>query len=107
MVTYPDLSSLSNNPNIGNFLSLPNASYPYFWAWIMAGIWFIITSTLYFKEKERIGKSRLLGSMAVACFAILVLSTIGSILGIISLEILVYILVISMIIIGIWFFSIK
>ncbi len=104
-ISFPDFSTLPTNSTIGNFLALPNASYPYFWAWIIAGIWFIIASTLYFKEKEKIGKGRLLSAMSVSCFAILMLSTIGTILGIISLEIMIYILVFSMFIIGVWFFS--
>lgn len=105
MVNYPDLSSLQNDSGIGELLSIPNASYPYFWMWIFAGIWFILTSTLYFKEKERVGRGKLLASMSVSCFVIIILSVIGSIVGFIQLEILVYILVVCFIIIGIWFFS--
>ena len=107
MVTFPDLSNLSSDSTIGNFLSLPNATYPYFWAWILGAIWFIISSTLYFTEKEKRTKANLLSSMAVSCFAILILSLTGTILGIVSLEIMIYILVISALIIGIWIFSNK
>ena len=107
MVSYPDLGNLSTNSTIGDLMAFPNASYPYFWAWIFVGLWFIITSTLYFKEKERLGKQKLLSAMSVSCLVILMLSTIGSILGIISLEIMTYILVLSFLIIGIWFFSTK
>ena len=105
MVSFPDFSNLSSNPDIGDLLSLPNASYPYFWAWIIASIWFIITSTLYFKGKERMGKEKLLSCMAVATFPIIVLSVIGTIVGFITLNIMIYIIVISFVIIGIWFFS--
>ncbi len=105
MVSYPDLSSLSNSSGIGKFLSLPNASYPYFWAWIFGGIWFIIVLTLYFKEKEgkRIGD--ILSSMAVSSFAIMILALLGTITGFISNEIMIYILVISIVLIAVWFFS--
>ncbi len=105
MVEYPDLSVLNNQSGIGGLLSLPNASYPYFWAWILGGIWAIITFTTYFVEKEKEGKGRMLSSMAVACLVIIFLSTIGTIVGFVSVEIMVYILVISMIIIAIWFFT--
>ncbi len=105
MADFPDLSSLSNNSDIGEFLSLPNASYPYFWAWIIGGIWFIITLALYFKEKERKGFGNLLSSMAVSCFAVLILSLIGTIVGFISVEIMIYILVLSFVMIAVWFFS--
>ncbi len=105
MVNFPDLSSLSNSSGIGEFLSLPNASYPYFWAWIIGGIWMIITMTLYFKEKEKKGFGNILSSMAVSCFAVLVLSLIGTIVGFISVEIMIYILVLGFAIIAVWFFS--
>lgn len=105
MVSYPDLSSLNNGSGIGGMMSLPNASYPYYWAWIIGAIWFIIVLTMYFKEKEKSTKSNMLSSMAVACLAILFLSVIGTVLGIISLDIMIYILVISLVIIAIWFFS--
>ncbi len=105
MVEYPNLSSLDNSSGIAGLLSLPNASYPFFWAWILGGIWIIIVLTMYFKEVEKVGKSRILSSMAVASLAILLLSTIGTVLTIVSIEIMVNILVLSMLIIGIWFFS--
>ncbi len=107
MVDYPDLSSLTNSSGIGGLLSLPNASYPYFWAWILGGLWVIITLTTYIKEKDKIGKGRILSSMAVACLAILFLGTIGTVLGIVSVDIMVYILVFSLIIIGLWFIPTK
>jgi len=105
MVSYPDLSSLNNASGIAGLMSIPNASYPYFWAWILGGIWVIIVTTMYFVDKDKTGKGKILSSMAVACFAILLLSVIGTVLGIVSTEIMVYILVISAIIIAIWIFS--
>ncbi len=105
MVDYPDLSSLDSGSGIAGLMSLPNSSYPYFWAWILSGIWVIMVLTMYFKEVEKVGKAKILSSMAVASFAILVLSTIGTVLTIISVEIMVNILVLSLIVIGIWLFS--
>ena len=107
MVEYPNLSNLGNDSGIAGFMALPNSSYPYFWAWILGGIWTIMVLTMYFKEVEKVGKAKILSSMAVASFAILLLSTIGTVLTIVSVEIMVIILVLSMIIIGIWFFSSK
>ncbi len=104
MVTYPDLSSLSNDSGIGGLLQVPPSAYPYYWLWIMAALWAIITTTLYFKEKERKGFGFLLASMAIAGFAIILLSTIGTVVGFISVEIMVFILVFVLLIIGIWFF---
>ncbi len=107
MVDYPDLSSLSSDSGIAGFMALPNASYPYFWAWILGGIWTIMVLTMYFKEVEKVGKAKILSSMAVASLAILLLSTIGTVLTIVSVEIMVTILVLSLLIIAIWFFSTK
>jgi len=107
MVSYPDLSSLNETAGIGGILSLPSSAYPYFWAWIMGGLWIIITLSLYFTEREKKGIGNILSSMAVSCLAILVLSTIGTIVGFITLEIMIYILVLSFLIIGVWFFSSK
>lgn len=103
---FYDLSNLNENTtNIGTLLAIPNSSYPYFWAWILLGIWLIITSTLYFKEKEKIGRGKLLASMSVACFCIIILATLGSLLGIITSEIMIRTLVLCIVIIAIWFFT--
>ncbi len=107
MVEYPDLSNLNNGSGISGLMSLPNSSYPFFWAWILGGIWLIIVLTLYFKETEKLGRGKILSSMAVASFAIILLSTIGSVFKIVSAEIMVNILVLSLVIIGVWFFSSK
>lgn len=107
MVTYPDLSNLNNQSGIGGLMNLPSSSYPYFWAWILGGLWIIISLTLYFTEKDKVGKGRILSSMSVASFAIIILATIGTVLGIISVDIIIYILVLGLIIIGIWWFSVK
>lgn len=107
MVTYPDLSSLNNESGIAGLMSLPNSSYPYFWAWILGGIWIIMVLTMYFKEVGKVGKANILSSMAVASFAILLLSAIGTVLTIVSVEIMVTILVLTLLVIAIWFFSSK
>jgi hypothetical protein len=107
MVNYPNLSSLNNESGVAGLMSIPNSSYPYFWAWILGGIWSIIVLTMYFKENEKIGKAKILSSMAVASLAILFLSTIGTVLTIISVDIMINILVLSLIIIAVWFFSSK
>lgn len=105
MTNFPDLSNLSTNPSVGNVLSLPNNSYPYFWLWIMGGLWLIISFTLYFKEKEKKGFGNILSSLGVASLAIIVLSTVGTMIGIITLNIMIYILVFCLLIIGVWIFS--
>ncbi|KKM66961.1 hypothetical protein LCGC14_1475920 [marine sediment metagenome] len=105
MVNYPDLSSLNNESGIAGLMALPNSSYPYFWAWILGGIWVILVMGMYFKDKETTGRTRIFSSMAVSCLAILLLSTIGTIFGIVSPEIMIYILVFCITIIGTWFLT--
>lgn len=105
MVNYPDFSNLSGNPTIADFMALPNSSYPFFWAWILAGIWMITVLTSYFAEKLLRTKGNILSSMAVACFAILVLALLGTFFKVVSVEIMIYIIVISAVIIGVWMFS--
>ncbi len=105
MVSYPDLSNLSENATIGDFLAFPNNAYPFFWAWIIGAIWLIIAFTLYFREKEDLGKTNILSSLAVSSFACMLLSVIGTLVGIISLEVMIYILVFGFLIIAVWFFS--
>jgi len=105
MVSFPDFSNFSSNPDIGDLLNLPNASYPYYWGWILAGLTLIIALTLYFKEKETTGRGKLISSVAVASLATLLLSVIGTIVGFIPNEILIYHLVLTLIITAIWFFN--
>ena len=105
MVTYPDLSSLSDGAGIGELLALPNASYPFYWALIMVGIFVIISLTMYFKEKSVGRPGNLLSSMAVSAFAVIMLSTVGTLFNILTLEIFLPLLVAGLVIIAIWIFS--
>lgn len=105
MVKFPDLSNLTGNPTIGDFMAFPNSSYPFFWAWIFAGLWIIIALASYFAEKAKVGRGNFLSSMAISSFAIILLATIGTVVGFVTLEIMIPLLVICVSIIGIWFFS--
>lgn len=105
MASYPDLSNLNGTSGIGGFLSLPNASYPFFWAWILFGIWTITTLTLYFTEKSALGRANILSHMAVASMVVLIVATIGSINGFITQIVFIPALVLALLIIAIWHFS--
>ena len=104
-VIYPDLSNLSNTSGISGLLTLPNASYPFFWTIILAGIFIILSSTMYYREKALKGVGNLLSSMAVSSFACIVLATFGSLVGIFTVTYLVYIAVVGIVIIALWIFS--
>ena len=103
MVNYPDLGNVTGG--IGELLALPNTSYPFYWALIMIGLWVIISLTLYFKEKSLLGKGNLLSSMAVSAFAIIMLSTLGTLFKIITLAVFLPLLIGGLVIIAIWIFS--
>ncbi len=104
-MAYPDLSNLNNNSNIGDLLAIPNASYPFFWSWILIGVGLLITLSLYFREKESNARGNLLSSAAVASLVVIVIATLGSIVNIVTFTALVPILVFGLLIIAIWFFS--
>jgi tellurite resistance protein TehA-like permease len=105
MVDYPELSNISINGTIADFMTFPNNVYPFFWAWIIGGLWFIISMTLYFKEQEKIGKGKMLSSMSVSALACMLLSLFGTLFGIITLNIMIYVFVVGLSITLIWFFS--
>lgn len=105
MVKYPDLGNLSDDGGIAELLALPNASYPFYWPLIMIGLWVIISLTLYFREKELSTKGNLLSAMAVSAFAIIMLSTLGTLIGIMTLATFLPLLIGGLVIIAIWIFS--
>lgn len=104
MVNYPDLSNVSGQ-GIGGLMSLPNSSYPWYWVIIMIALWLIFSLTMYFKEKSSNGRGNLLSSMAVSSFAILVLSTIGTLFNIITMQVFLPLLIGGLMVIAIWIFS--
>ena len=105
MVDYPDLSSISNNGTISDLMALPNSSYPFYWGLMIIGLWIIFSLTLYFKEKLFLGRGNLLSSMAVSAFAMIVLSTIGTLVGILTMTIFLPLFVGGLVIIALWVFS--
>lgn len=104
-VEYPELSDMGINGTIGDFMTFPNSIYPYFWAWILGGLWLIISFTLYYTEKSSTGRSNMLSSMAISSYACMILSLMGTLIGIITLNIMIYIFVFGIIMTVIWFFS--
>lgn len=105
MVSYPDLSNLSDGAGIAELMALPNASYPFYWSLIIIGIWVIISLTMYFKEKSVGRPGNLLSAMAVSAFAMIILSTVGTLFNILTLKIFLSLLVGGLVIIAIWIFS--
>lgn len=88
-------------------MALPNASYPFFWTIILAGIWILLSLTMYFREKSLRGVGNVLSSMAVSALACIMLATLGSLFGIFTVATLVPVIVFAVLIIVIWLFSSK
>lgn len=99
MYDYP------NSTTIEELLSYPTQGSPYFWLWILGALFFIITFTSYYNEVKLFGKGRLLSSLVVSSFFISVLAVLGSAVGFITREILIYILVFFAIFVAIFIFS--
>ena len=105
MVEYPDLSSLSNTSGISGLIAVPSASFPWFWTTILIGIFFIITWASYFNEKALKGRGNILSSMAISSLACIIGATLGSLVGMFTVQTLVPIVVFGVLIIGIWILS--
>lgn len=105
MVNYPDLSNVTNSSGVEGLIALPNASYPFFWTLILAGIWVIVSGTLYFTEKNLNGRGNLLSSMAVASLGCILLAILGSLIGMFTLTTLVPVMVFGLVIIAVWIIS--
>ncbi len=95
-------------PNFTNFegmFTYPTIADPYVWLKILIGIFFIFSLTMFFSDKKLFGKGKLLSSMMVGSFFVTVLALFGSLVGFITAEILIYILVFFIVITAIFFFS--
>ena len=104
-VNFPDLSNLTNTTGLEGFLSLPNNVYPFFWVWIMFGVWIILSLTFFFNEKSNKGKGNILSAMSVSSLIIIFLSLLGTAIGIISLSNFLYIFGIGILTIIVWLFN--
>jgi hypothetical protein len=99
MYDYP------NGTTIEELLSYPTQGSPFFWLWILGAIFFIFTFTSYYKEVSLFGKGKLLSSLVVSSFFIVVLATLGSILGFITTEVLIIFVIFFVIFTAIFIFS--
>ena len=101
-MSYTGLEDL-NNTNIETILTFPLTGDFWFWGKILFALFWIIGLTLYFEEKQRLGRANFLSAFAVSSLAVIVLSFIGSLIGIVTSEILTLVFVIGGILIFVWF----
>lgn len=94
-----------NQTDIGGLLAYPTQGSPYFWLWILAGIFFIMSFTSYYNEVKIFGRGRLLSSLVASSFFITCLAVLGSVAGFVTTEILIYIVVLFSILTAIFIFS--
>ena len=99
---YPGLEDI-NITGVESVLSFPLAVDYYFWLKILLGIWVILSSGFFFEEKARKGVGNFLSAIAYASVPIIVLAMIGSLIGIVTKEILISIVLIGGIIIFVWY----
>lgn len=104
-MSFEDLSNFESTPlTLASFLSFPNSVYPFFWAFILSALFIIITLVSFFKEREKKGRGNMLSSLALASFSTIILLTVGSVIGCVTLEILIPGLVICSTFIILFFF---
>ncbi len=101
----PGLEILGTDPTIVDLLSYPSVCVSQFYAVVLAGLFIIIASILYFSDEERIPKSDFISAMGVASIATIALGLAGTLVGFIEQTIFIEILVPGIILVVIWFFK--
>lgn len=99
MYDYP------NSTTIEGLLSYPTQASPYFWLWILAGLFVIMTLSSFYSEVKVFGRGKLLSSLVVSSFFITCLALLGTLAGFITSEILIYCLIFFSIFTVIFIFS--
>ena len=101
MYDYP------NSTDVGGLLAYPTQGSPYFWLWILGAIFFIFTLTSFYNEVKIFGKGRLLSSLVVSSFFVVCLGVLGTLVGFVTTEILIILIVFFAIFTAIFLFSDK
>ena len=91
-----------SDTGIAGFMSYPTTCDFQFYAKIMAALWLILVFTIFGTEKRRFGKSDAISAMGVSSLAIIFISIIGTLLGIIQPQVLIEIIVFGIIFITLW-----
>ena len=95
------LETLTDTSIVG-ILSYPNTCSPQFWAIIMGALFTIITLTLFQIDRGRETKADIISSAGVSAIATIFLSLIGTLVGFITTQIFIEILVFCGVLIVIW-----
>jgi len=95
-MTYTTLESL-NDTSLRGLLSFPTLDMTFFYAILLWTIGLILAISSYFFEKDRTGKGNFISSLAVSSFIMVVLSVILRYLELISREVLIINVVLTVI----------
>lgn len=94
-----------------DFFVYPTSCDYYFYAKIFAGLFIILTLSIYFIEKKTLVKPDIISGMGVSSLAIFFLALIGTLItstgGIpmVQQDILIYVFAFTIIFVGIWYFK--
>lgn len=91
--------------SLTGILSFPTTCDYYFYAKIIGAFFIILSTILYFKERERAVRADMLSCMGISAIATIFISLIGTFIGIIEQKIFIQIFVFGMIFIAIWVFK--
>lgn len=104
-MAYLGIENLTNETAGMSILKYPLSGDPYFYFNILCGLWLILTLTLFFRDKEKLGISNFISALAVVSFAITVLGYFMSLMEFITSGMMGVILALSIVFIAIWFIS--
>ena len=95
-MTYQQLENLSEI-SLRSVLQYPSIATPMFWPIILFTIFMVMTLTTFFRELKREGRANFLSSLAVGSYFTLAVSVAFTLLGLVTYEIVVIILVFTVI----------
>lgn len=92
----------ANNMDIVNFLSYPTHCDWLFYAKIMVGLFIILTFVLYFNDRRRSAKPDIISNLGISALAMIIISIIGTMSGIIQSDVFIMLFVGGMVFVAIW-----
>lgn len=96
---------------IGDWLVYPTSCDYYFYAKILAGLFLLLTLSIFYTEKKILIKPDIISSLGVSSLVILFLAMIGTLItsssGIpmIQQDIFIYVIAFTVIFVAMWFFK--
>lgn len=107
MVQICEGIQMFNDMGIIELLAYPNACNHFFWGYMLAGLFIILTLILYWREVEIKTNPDILSCAGVSSIATVILALIGSLStpAIVQQDILLYTLAFTVVIVALWIFK--